>query len=244
MTNVSIIRLRAWIKTHPDPLARRIFSLAKKLRAMDLPAPKCVFKPLYFFYIGSKNVIDGAMRVCVWTPLFKSQLWAVGKRLYLYGGLPYLTGPTQIRIGNDCRISGKTTISGRHGSTITPSLTLGHNIDVGWQTTIAVGRRIVLHNNVRIAGQCFLAGYPGHPLEAAPRARGEADHDTQVGDIVLQDDVWLGTGVSVMAGVTIGVGTVVAAGSIVTKNLPPGVLAAGNPARVIRHINQSGEHNG
>ena len=48
--------------------------------------------------------------------------------------------------------------------------------------------------------------------------------------------MWLATGVSVMAGVRIGEGTIVAAGSVVTSDLPPGVIAAGMPARVIRAL--------
>ncbi len=48
--------------------------------------------------------------------------------------------------------------------------------------------------------------------------------------------MWLGGGVIVCPGVTIGRDTVVGAGAVVTKNLPPGVLAVGNPARVIRAL--------
>ena len=115
-------------------------------------------------------------------------------------------------------------------------LDVGSNVDIGWQTTIAVGRRIVIGDNVRIAGRALLAGYPGHPFDAQARAMGLLDTEDQVGDIVLEDDVWLATGVTVLAGVVIGRGTVVAAGSVVTRDLPPGVLAAGVPARVLRQL--------
>lgn len=52
-------------------------------------------------------------------------------------------------------------------------------------------------------------------------------------DVVIGRDVWLGARVIVVAGVEIGDGCVVGAGSVVTKSLPPGVIAAGNPARII-----------
>ena len=64
----------------------------------------------------------------------------------------------------------------------------------------------------------------------------------QIGDIVLGDDVWLGTGVTVLGGVTIGRGTVVGANSVVTRDLPPMVLAAGNPCRVIRALDGNAPH--
>ncbi|MEV4681868.1 sugar O-acetyltransferase [Streptomyces kurssanovii] len=54
--------------------------------------------------------------------------------------------------------------------------------------------------------------------------------------IVIGDNVWLGGGVIVCPGVTIGENTVVGAGSVVTKDLPAGVLAVGNPARVVRAL--------
>jgi maltose O-acetyltransferase len=54
--------------------------------------------------------------------------------------------------------------------------------------------------------------------------------------IVVGDNVWLGGGVVVCPGVTIGADTVVGAGSVVTRDLPAGVVAAGNPARVLREI--------
>ncbi len=52
--------------------------------------------------------------------------------------------------------------------------------------------------------------------------------------IVIEDDVWIGGRVSIMAGVTIGRGSVLAAGAVVTKDVPPGVVVGGVPARTIK----------
>ena len=57
--------------------------------------------------------------------------------------------------------------------------------------------------------------------------------------IIIGDSVWLGGNVTVLPGVTIGPGTVVAAGSVVTKDLPSGVIAAGNPCRVLRILTEA-----
>jgi maltose O-acetyltransferase len=71
-----------------------------------------------------------------------------------------------------------------------------------------------------------------HPLEAAPRRAGvESGRPVRIGD-----GVWLGAGVIVLPGVTIGENTVVGAGAVVTRDLPAGVLAVGNPARVVRAL--------
>lgn len=99
-----------------------------------------------------------------------------------------------------------------------------------------MGGKVIISDNVRIAGGAFLFGYSGHPLDAKRRAAGEGDDPQQIGDIVLEQDVWLGTNVTIKGGVTIGEGAVVAAGSVVTKNIPSFSIAAGNPARVVGQI--------
>jgi maltose O-acetyltransferase len=72
----------------------------------------------------------------------------------------------------------------------------------------------------------------GHPLDAEERRAG-----LEWGKpIAIGDDVWIGGNVVVVPGVTIGARTVVAAGSVVTRDLPAGVVAAGNPCRVIRPL--------
>ncbi|MDP1847920.1 MAG: sugar O-acetyltransferase [Solirubrobacteraceae bacterium] len=73
---------------------------------------------------------------------------------------------------------------------------------------------------------------PTHPIDPGPRrAAWEAAEP-----ITLGDNVWLGGGAIVCPGVSIGADTVVGAGAVVTRDLPAGVVAVGNPARVLREI--------
>jgi acetyltransferase-like isoleucine patch superfamily enzyme len=74
-----------------------------------------------------------------------------------------------------------------------------------------------------------------HSLDAEQRQAGTAGLSTPV---LIEDDVWLGINVTVLKGVTIGARTVVAAGSIVTRSLPADVIAAGQPARVVRAVGE------
>ncbi|SOD59111.1 maltose O-acetyltransferase [Streptomyces zhaozhouensis] len=73
---------------------------------------------------------------------------------------------------------------------------------------------------------------PTHPLEPQPRR----DKLEAAKPITLGDNVWLGGGVIVLPGVTIGDDSVIGSGSVVTRDIPAGVLALGNPARVIRSL--------
>jgi acetyltransferase-like isoleucine patch superfamily enzyme len=91
---------------------------------------------------------------------------------------------------------------------------------------------ITIGANCMIATRCVFMPYqhghadPNRPLREQPL--------TSRGDIVIEDDVWLGAQVCVMDGVVIGKGSIVGAGAVVTKDVPPNSLAVGVPARVIR----------
>lgn len=239
MASVSFQKFKTWLKFHPNHRIRELFFIFKTMRNADLPTPQVLNRWLYHSHKIVVSLISGFTRLIYWTPAFKGRLSHCGKCLYLYDGLPFITGPVQIYIGDNCRISGQTTFSGCTQpleGLEPPLLSIGNNVDIGWQSTIAVGGKVVISNNVRIAGSAFLFGYSGHPLDAKRRALGEGDDPKQIGDIVLEQDVWLGTNVTVKNGVTIGQGTVVAAGSVVTKSFPPFSIVGGNPARIVGQI--------
>jgi maltose O-acetyltransferase len=91
--------------------------------------------------------------------------------------------------------------------------------------------RIMIGDDVQIGPNVQLLTAT-HPLEPGPRrAKWEGSRPITIGD-----NVWLGGGVIVCPGVTIGANTVVGAGAVVIRDLPANVVAAGNPARVIRTI--------
>ncbi len=240
MSTYPIHMARQWLKTSQHPAARSGLALLRALRRFELPLPLVLYRPLYVMHRFVSGVLGSVVRVFYWTPMFRSRCQHSGRQLYLFGGMPYISGRLTIRHGERCRISGRTTFSGRSASKTTPELILGDNIDIGWMSTIAVGSKVIIGDNVRIAGRAFIAGYPGHPMDAAERAAGLPDHDEQVGDIVIEDDAWIATGVTIMPGVRIGKRSVIAAGSVVTREIPADVLAGGCPARVIRSLQSGG----
>jgi len=91
--------------------------------------------------------------------------------------------------------------------------------------------RITIGQDVQIGPNVQLLT-PTHPLEAdLRRAKYEAGKP-----IVISDNVWLGGGAIVLPGVTIGENSIIGAGAVVTRDVPPNVLAVGNPARILRSI--------
>ncbi|HYQ18011.1 MAG TPA: sugar O-acetyltransferase [Polyangiaceae bacterium] len=73
----------------------------------------------------------------------------------------------------------------------------------------------------------------GHPLPPSQRRAAVVAKP-----IVIERNVWLAAGVTIIGGVTVGENSVVAAGSVVTKDVPPNTLVGGNPARIIRSIEE------
>jgi maltose O-acetyltransferase len=113
----------------------------------------------------------------------------------------------------------------------------GYLISVGARTFINYGTvildvaRVTIGDDVQIATNVQLLTAT-HPLDAPTRrARWESAEPITIGD-----GVWLGGGAIVCPGVTIGEETVVGAGSVVTHDLPPRVLAVGNPCRPVREL--------
>jgi maltose O-acetyltransferase len=113
----------------------------------------------------------------------------------------------------------------------------GRHTHVGARTFVNFGLVALDVAPIRIGDDVQIGPYvqlltPTHPLEPEPRrAKWEAAEPIAIGD-----NAWLGGGVIVCPGVTIGVDTVVGAGAVVTTDLPPGVLALGTPARVVRSL--------
>ena len=93
--------------------------------------------------------------------------------------------------------------------------------------------RVTIGNNVFIGPDCgFYTA--GHPIKISERNTGyEYSKPITVGN-----NVWIGGGVKVMPGVTIGDNTTIGAGSVVTKDIPDGVVAFGNPCRVHRKLTE------
>ncbi|WP_391090108.1 DapH/DapD/GlmU-related protein [Vibrio sp. NH-UV-68] len=232
---------KVWLQCHDNSSYRKLFVILKTIRACDFPTPRWFNQLVYACYSVVMTSASNFVRIFIYTPAFKGRTTQCGRGLYLFGGVPFVSGPLTIKLGRNCRVSGHTTFSARPQSN-QPQLIIGNNVDIGWQSTLAVGTRIEIQDNVRIAGRAFLFGYSGHSLDAQRRAAGDGDLDTDVGPITLEQDVWLGTNVTVCPNVTIGQGTIVGTGSVVTKSLPAFVVAAGNPARVIRQLEQGADH--
>ncbi|MDO5449691.1 MAG: sugar O-acetyltransferase [Akkermansia sp.] len=111
---------------------------------------------------------------------------------------------------------------------------IGDNVYINFGAVLLDCSRITIGNNVLIGPNVGMYS-ANHSLDPEERAQGALIG----GRITIGDKAWIAGDVKIMAGVTIGEGAVIGCGSIVTHDIPPRTLAAGNPCRVIRPITEA-----
>ena len=113
------------------------------------------------------------------------------------------------------------------------NIEIGENFYTNHNCVILDGAKVTFGDNVFVAPNCTFST-AGHPLDAEQRNQGlEYAYPITVGD-----NVWFGASVTVLPGVTIGSNVVIGAGSVVNRDIPDGVVAVGNPCRVLRKITE------
>ena len=130
---------------------------------------------------------------------------------------------------------------GEHVTILSPFYTdYGYNCRIGEETFLNHNAYLMDGAPITIGKHCFIGPNCGmytanHPLVAEERNQGLE----QARPITIGDNVWIGADVTILPGVTIGEGRVIGAKSVVTKDIPPNVIALGNPCRVLRAITEA-----
>ena len=110
---------------------------------------------------------------------------------------------------------------------------------------IWASKSIRIGNRVKIGGNCTIMDTDVHSLDYRIRMNGDKNNQGNALEvlssirksIIIEDDVFIGTGCTILKGVTIGARSIIAAGSVITKSIPADTIAGGNPCRVIKRIN-------
>jgi len=107
------------------------------------------------------------------------------------------------------------------------SIIIGENCGLSG-TVIAAAKKIVIGKNVKCGANTLITDSDWHQDD--PRSGSDKS-------VFIGDNVWLGYGVKILKGVSIGDNSLIGACSVVTKDIPENVIAAGNPCRVIKQLN-------
>ncbi|AFY43859.1 DapH/DapD/GlmU-related protein [Nostoc sp. PCC 7107] len=183
--------------------------------------------------------------------LYRSIFAQLDSSVYIQNGVEFL-GTDRISIGKKAHIFKGVRIDAQGHSNnhiyLSHGVAIERNVDIGCldNTSIYIDEETFIGPDVCIAGpgdiiigkRCLIAAHSGiyannhnfsNPLEPI-----KSQGITRQG-IVIENDCWLGHGVTVLDGVTIGEGSVIGAGAVVTKDIPPFSVAIGVPARVIKN---------
>jgi acetyltransferase-like isoleucine patch superfamily enzyme len=112
------------------------------------------------------------------------------------------------RIGRNCKISSHTFIC--EGVTIEDNVFIGHNVTFINDT---------------------------YPRATTPEGNLQTESDWKVEPTLVKMGASIGSGATILSNITIGENAIVGAGSLVTKDVPPGVIVAGNPSKILRNVN-------
>ena len=134
-----------------------------------------------------------------------------------------------IVIGDDTILSRNTIVACKGGH-----IRLGRRVGVGANCTFHVytGNKVVVGDNVLIAPYCYFAGAAGYMAERTDIPIVDQPLDLR-GGIIVEDNVWIGAGATIMDGVIVGHDSIVTAGSVVITNVPAYSVAKGSPAKVV-----------
>lgn len=117
------------------------------------------------------------------------------------------------------------------------TIKIGNNVGIS-QSALISTCSIKIGNDVKIGGGCHFFTTDFHSLNAETRKSNHDKDNRANAPIIIDDNVFIGAGTTVLKGVTIGANSIIGAASVVTKDIPTNQIWAGNPARFIRNIEE------
>ena len=176
--------------------------------------------------VHSLIIAKGEAKPRLWIKLFVNRWfhqYGKGAKVRRYTRMDVLPF-NKFVLGDGATIENFCTVNNGVGDVIIGSNTLigMGNVIIG---PVSIGNDVILAQNIVISGLNHEYRDVSIPIHQQP---------VTTAPIVVEDECWIGANAVITAGVTIGKHSVVAAGAVVTKNIPPYSVAAGNPAKVIR----------
>lgn len=146
----------------------------------------------------------------------------------------------EIEVGDNSLVNGTV-----HLERSNARLKIGQNSSINGGTMFVISDEINIGNNVWISFDCLILDQDGHASNPDIRRQDLPDFlahrpknwsVVKISPVKIEDDVWVGARVIILKGVTVGRASIIGAGSVVTKNIPPYSIVAGNPAVIVGKV--------
>jgi acetyltransferase-like isoleucine patch superfamily enzyme len=224
------------IRTQKTPFHKRLYETAKAMRRVRLPFPRVFGGIFYWMHDGGLVVWRRVKQILFFEPMLRYRCNRVGKGVYFESTFPLIMGYGEIYMGDRVGISGNVNLIVSYKANPNPTILIGDDVYLGFESTLSCADRITIGNRVLLAHFASIYDNNNHPIDPDARAKHMPIGKEDFAPVVIEDDVWIGAHAVVLKGVTVGHGSVVAMGSVVTKDVPPMTVVAGNPARVVKQI--------
>lgn len=228
MTNTSV---RRYVASSPSGWARHARALRRAIHGFTLPTPHAMARAWLTVYVAMRATWHFCRRVFVAEPLFKAHCREYGRGVRTDIYVHWIQGRGDLVLGNDVLVNGKSTFTFATRFEDRPQLTIGSHTHIGHDCTITVARAVSIGSHCLIGPGTWIFDSSGHPADPVRRQAGEPPACDAIKPVTLHDNVWIGGRSIISPGVTIGEGSIVSAGSVVTSDVPPYTMVAGNPAR-------------
>ncbi len=232
------------IRRKETPFYNFLYNMASSFRRMNFPEFLLpIYRVLYLERQLRRAFSGRFMTFFYYEPLFRSRCKKVGKSLRyvkLLGNFPYIDGNLQIYIGNNVTVHSRSTFGAAKVYDL-PIFFVGDNTYLGPGLSVAVALEISIGSECLIASGVIISDNDGHPIDPTERSQNLPVGRDRIKPVHIHNNVWIGEGASILKGVTIGECSIVAARSVVTGDVDPYTIVAGNPAVPISKVPEHGQ---
>jgi len=214
-------------------LAKIVINKVIRFRMPVNDLTKPLFGLMYNLHVFLRETIAFVLKLFYFEPLFCSQCRKVGKNLWMEQ-LPYIVGKGNIDIGDEVRLSGKSTFTISNKINDRPTISIGNHTFIGHDCKFICAQNIEIGEHCHLAGAVTIADNDGHPIEFNERRENKPPKKSNVKDVKIGNDAWIGRGAVILKGVTIGERSIVGAKCVVSKDVPDDCIVVGNPAKIVQ----------
>lgn len=203
---------------------KKIFSLVKQL----LFTKSSWERNRGYYQLHPSAILDPSASIKIFThPQSGEACLAIEEKSHIFSSFNFVRPEARIRVGKRCQL-------GKVHFICAQEITVGDDVLMAWGITI-------IDNDSHALEWCYRKndvgqGYEDYLTDSDNFIKNKDWSHVAKKSIHIGNRVWIGFNVIILKGVTIGDGAVIGAGSVVTKDIPPLAIAAGNPCRVIKQI--------